>query len=43
MLEETTDHPEVIALPPALFGGTLAIGLLLHSVFPYKASVRRWI
>jgi protein-S-isoprenylcysteine O-methyltransferase Ste14 len=34
MSEEITDHPEVIAFPPALFGGTLAIGLLLHFVFP---------
>jgi protein-S-isoprenylcysteine O-methyltransferase Ste14 len=34
MLEETTDNPGVIAFPPALFAGTLAIGLLLHLIFP---------
>jgi len=34
MLEETVDNPGVIAFPPALFAGTLAIGLLLHFVFP---------
>lgn len=33
MLEEV-DNPGVIAFPPALFAGTLAIGLLLHFVFP---------
>ena len=32
MLEEV-DNPGVIAFPPALFAGTLAIGLLLHFVF----------
>lgn len=34
MLEETTDNPGVIAFPPALFAGTLALGLLLHFLFP---------
>ena len=34
MLEETVDNPGVIAFPPALFAGTLAIGLLLHFIFP---------
>ena len=34
MSEETVDHPGVIAFPPALFAGTLTIGLLLQLVFP---------
>ncbi|MBD1848111.1 isoprenylcysteine carboxylmethyltransferase family protein [Cyanobacteria bacterium FACHB-63] len=34
MLEETADNPGVIAFPPALFGGTIAIGLLLQLIFP---------
>ena len=34
MLEETMDNPGVIAFPPALFAGTLALGLLLHFIFP---------
>ena len=34
MSEETVDNPGVIAFPPALFAGTLAIGLLLHFIFP---------
>jgi protein-S-isoprenylcysteine O-methyltransferase Ste14 len=34
MFEETTDNPGVIAFPPAIFAGTLAIGLLLHFIFP---------
>lgn len=34
MSEETVDNPRVIAFPPALFGGTLAIGLLLQFIFP---------
>ena len=34
MSEETVDNPGVIAFPPALFAGTLAIGLLLHLGFP---------
>ena len=34
MSEETIDNPRVIAFPPALFAGTLALGLLLHFIFP---------
>jgi protein-S-isoprenylcysteine O-methyltransferase Ste14 len=34
MSEETMDNPGVIAFPPALFAGTLALGLLLHFIFP---------
>ncbi len=34
MSEETVDNPGVIAFPPALFAGTLTIGLLLQFVFP---------
>jgi protein-S-isoprenylcysteine O-methyltransferase Ste14 len=34
MSGETVDNPGVIAFPPALFAGTLAIGLLLHFIFP---------
>ena len=34
MSEETIDNPGVIAFPPALFAGTLALGLLLHFIFP---------
>ncbi|GAP98026.1 methyltransferase family protein [Leptolyngbya sp. NIES-2104] len=34
MSEETVDNPGVIAFPPALFAGTLAIGLLLQFIFP---------
>ena len=34
MSEETVDNPGVIAFPPALFAGTLVIGLLLHFIFP---------
>ncbi len=34
MSKETVDNPGVIAFPPALFAGTLALGLLLHFIFP---------
>ncbi|MBW4552241.1 MAG: isoprenylcysteine carboxylmethyltransferase family protein [Aphanocapsa sp. GSE-SYN-MK-11-07L] len=34
MPEETADHPGVIAFPPALFAGTLTLGLLLQFIFP---------
>jgi DNA-binding MarR family transcriptional regulator len=34
MEERTSDNPGVIAFPPALYAGTLLIGLLLNSVFP---------
>lgn len=32
--KESIDNPEVIAFPPALYGGTLALGLLLSFMFP---------
>ena len=32
--EETSDNPGVIAFPPALYGGTLLVGLMLHFIFP---------
>lgn len=41
MLEETRDNPGVIALPPALFAGTLALGLLLHFIFPINYFLPR--
>jgi protein-S-isoprenylcysteine O-methyltransferase Ste14 len=34
MEERTSDNPGVIAFPPALYAGTLLIGLLLNFVFP---------
>lgn len=34
MSEEIVDNPGVIAFPPALFVGTLAIGLLFQFIFP---------
>jgi len=34
MLKETADNPGVIAFPPALFAGTLMLGLLLRFIFP---------
>jgi protein-S-isoprenylcysteine O-methyltransferase Ste14 len=34
MEEEMSDNPGVIAFPPALYAGTLLIGLLLNFVFP---------
>ena len=34
MEENLSDNPGVIAFPPALYAGTLFIGLLLSSVFP---------
>jgi protein-S-isoprenylcysteine O-methyltransferase Ste14 len=30
----TSDSPEVVVFPPALFGGTLLVGLLLHWLWP---------
>ncbi|PSB18939.1 isoprenylcysteine carboxylmethyltransferase family protein [Phormidesmis priestleyi ULC007] len=42
MSEETVDNPGVIAFPPALFAGTLAIGLLLHFIFP-ATFLPQWI
>jgi protein-S-isoprenylcysteine O-methyltransferase Ste14 len=40
MSEETVDNPGVIAFPPALFAGTLALGLLLHFIFPINFRPR---
>ncbi len=34
MQEQMPDNPGVIAFPPALYAGTLSIGLLLNLVFP---------
>ena len=34
MAEDISDNPGVIAFPPALYAGTLSIGLLLGFVFP---------
>jgi protein-S-isoprenylcysteine O-methyltransferase Ste14 len=34
MSQETADNPGVIAFPPALFAGTLAIGIVLQFLFP---------
>ncbi|MBW4603090.1 MAG: isoprenylcysteine carboxylmethyltransferase family protein [Calothrix sp. FI2-JRJ7] len=34
MEEKMSDNPGVIAFPPALYAGTLLIGLLLNFVFP---------
>jgi protein-S-isoprenylcysteine O-methyltransferase Ste14 len=34
MKEEILDNPGVIAFPPALYAGTLCIGLLLSFIFP---------
>lgn len=33
-MRHSTDTPNVLVLPPLLFGGALALGLLLHWVFP---------
>ncbi len=41
MSEETMDNPGVIAFPPALFAGTLALGLLLHFIFPINYFLPR--
>jgi protein-S-isoprenylcysteine O-methyltransferase Ste14 len=30
----TSDSPDVVVFPPALFGGTLMVGLLLHWLWP---------
>jgi protein-S-isoprenylcysteine O-methyltransferase Ste14 len=32
----TRDAPEIIAFPPLLFGGTLAIGLIAHWIHPLR-------
>jgi protein-S-isoprenylcysteine O-methyltransferase Ste14 len=40
----TNDHPGVIAFPPALFAGTLGLGLLIHWLVPrhpFPAPVAR--
>ncbi len=35
-LQDTQDNPGVIAPPPLIFAGPLAVGLLLHWFFPKK-------
>jgi hypothetical protein len=30
----TSDSPDVVVFPPALFGGTLVVGMLLHWLRP---------
>jgi protein-S-isoprenylcysteine O-methyltransferase Ste14 len=34
--EKASDSPGVIAFPPLIFGGTLAIGLIAHFLFPIR-------
>lgn len=41
-LQDNQDNPGVIAPPPLIFGGPLAIGLLLQRFFP-KKFLPRWI
>lgn len=41
-LPENPDNPGVIAPPPLIFAGPLALGLLLHRFFP-KKFLPRWI
>lgn len=41
-LQDNQDNPGVIAPPPLIFAGPLAIGLLLHRFFP-KKFLPRWI
>ena len=36
MADSTQDNPGVIAPPPLVYAGALAIGLLLHRFFPIK-------
>ncbi|MEO8970306.1 MAG: isoprenylcysteine carboxylmethyltransferase family protein [Ktedonobacteraceae bacterium] len=41
-LQDNQDNPGVIAPPPLIFAGPLAVGLLLHRFFP-KKFLPRWI
>ncbi len=41
-LQDTQDNPGVIAPPPLIFAGPLALGLLLHMFFP-KKFLPRWM
>jgi protein-S-isoprenylcysteine O-methyltransferase Ste14 len=41
-LQDTQDNPGVIAPPPLIFAGPLALGLLLHWFFP-KKFLPRWV
>ena len=34
-----TDHPDIIAFPPVIFVGCLAISGLLHFVFPLRVMM----
>lgn len=36
MNDARTDAPQVVALPPLLFAGTLGLGLLLHVLMPVR-------
>ena len=36
VIEPPRDAPQVIAFPPALFGGTLALGLVAHGLYPVR-------
>lgn len=36
MTDSTQDHPGVVAPPPLIYAGTLAIGLVVHRFFPVK-------
>lgn len=36
MVERSDDAPDIIAFPPLLFGGTLALGLVMHFIAPVR-------
>ena len=36
MTDSTQDHPGVVAPPPLIYAGALAIGLVVHRFFPVK-------
>ena len=36
MLEKLPDRPRVVAFPPLLYGGTLAVGLIAHVIVPVQ-------
>ena len=38
MTDSTQDHPGVVAPPPLIYAGTLAIGLVVHRFFPGTAA-----
>ena len=41
MQEEVTDKPNIIALPPFIYGAALGVGLLIHFVHPVHFMPRR--